>query len=658
MNLKQLVKTKLIKGQQNRYFRELENKTVSYHEWVVRQEADISDCLDGEEGKECDDIVLFCAADGKTAEYAEELVKEFFINNPQVAIVYVDEDVMSPEGIRYTPWLKPDWSPDTFLAQFYFGSFFAVRSCLLAELTKEECTINCNRSMIIIDEQDKEKLYQMCFRLVKKAGGFEKRKEGDSFHFPIGHIDNVLFHSFTNKEMNRVEDRALFSLDEGKEDVKEDTTVSIIIPSKDNVEVLKHCIESIENTTTFSHEIIVVDNGSSEASKAILDEYLQQKGITYLYKKMDFNFSAMCNLGAKQAKGSVYLFYNDDVEARVQKTGEDWLQKLCEKALCSYTGAVGVKLLYPSTDRIQHAGIVNLRLGPVHKLQFKNDNTRYYYGWNRGNHNVIGVTGACLAVSADKFKEVSGFYEELPVAFNDVDLCFSLFEKGYYNVVLQDVVLYHHESLSRGTDAEVEKLERLLEEKRKLYKRHSSLYAKDPFYHKYLASDILSSDFILRSDYEEYEENEGKTSRPFLKMNRNNQILEKAREDACVYISLEYAGTIQEWECGVTTEANGGQSDYYVQGYSFVTGSDNAVYEKQLLLKNGEDIYTLFPESVIRKDVEENLPDQIHVAMTGFSAKINGKDIPLGKYRIGILVKDRCSRQMLYSWTNRYLVVK
>ena len=130
----------------------------------------------------------------------------------------------------------------------------------------------------------------------------------------------------------------------------------------------------------------------------------------------------------------------------------DWLIRLVLKAVLPRAGAVGAKLLYPDSATIQHAGITNLRVGPAHKLQFLSDDEEHYYGRNRGVHNMIGATGACLMMRKKVFEEAGGFFEGLAVAFNDVDLCYTIYENGYYNIERNDVVLYHHESLSRGKE--------------------------------------------------------------------------------------------------------------------------------------------------------------------------------------------------------------
>ena len=166
-----------------------------------------------------------------------------------------------------------------------------------------------------------------------------------------------------------------------------------------------------------------------------------------------------------------------------------------------YTGAVGCKLYYPGTNRLQHAGVLNLPIGPGHCLYGSEDHLNYYYGRNILDYNFTAVTGACLMVSKKKFNEIGGFDEELPVAYNDVSLCFSLVEAGYYNVLRNDVSLVHHESISRGRDdASAEKEERRKREMAKLYERHP-MFANgyDPCYNPNLTPDKGDFSFNTRN---------------------------------------------------------------------------------------------------------------------------------------------------------------
>lgn len=226
--------------------------------------------------------------------------------------------------------------------------------------------------------------------------------------------------------------------------------VSIIIPSKDNYDILKQCLTSIRKETKYqNYEIIVVDNGSAEETHAKYTQMCKELDCKYHYAPMEFNFSKMCNIGAHLADGQFLLFLNDDI--RVE--GAEWLERMLGHAQQPHTGAVGCKLIYPNTNLIQHVGVVSFMVGPGHAFQRINDDLNCYWGRNKLEYNYSAVTGACLMIDRNKYDQVGGFSEQLPVAYNDIDLCFNLVEAGYYNVVRTDVRLYHYESVSRGYDA-------------------------------------------------------------------------------------------------------------------------------------------------------------------------------------------------------------
>ena len=502
-------------------------------------------------------------------------------------------------------------------------------------------------------------------------------------------------------------------------------TVSVIIPSKDHPDILFRCLDSFVDKTSglgtkVKTEFIIVDNGSSEENKKRIVQRLQELGsalekkqnqeryrdqnqiedpeqkrnenedinnVRYLYREIPFNFSYMCNWGAKEAQGDYLLFLNDDMEI----VGENWLVLLMEKAVLPYVGAVGAKLLYPDTDIIQHAGITNLRVGPAHKLQFAHDTEDHYFGQNRGVHDMLGVTGACLLVKKTIFEKAGGFDETLAVAFNDVDLCYKIYEEGYYNVVRNDLFLFHHESLSRGKDGESEEKQlRLLREKDYLYEKHQDLYGRDPFYHPYLTTDMLETEYTPAFRYQV------DLSMPWAKVKKCTQEVLAAREDECLVIGMECAMDIYKWKYGVSPEKRKtGNSDkedygeekkdsrndnsidsedqgYYFQGYSFVIGSDNACYKKQLLLRRITDgnqqtlgnsaekeekmpepvIYSISIEKKYREDIKANLKDQMNVDLTGYAAKLKPGAVPPGRYQFGMLAKDACSRVKLVNWSS------
>ncbi len=445
--------------------------------------------------------------------------------------------------------------------------------------------------------------------------------------------------------------------------------ITIIIPSKDHPEILASCMESVRDTTgDIPLEIIVVDNGSGKQNKVMVTSLcnrIEDSGggrirCDYLYKTMDFNFSKMCNMGALKAKGDYLLFLNDDVEA----VGPGWLEEMLKEAVKPYTGAVGMKLLYPDGERIQHAGITNLPMGPVHKLQFADDSLNYYDKRNRGVHNVSAVTGACLMIRRNLFDELGGMCEELPVAFNDVALCFEAMKQGYYNVVCCKHHLLHCESISRGQDTTEEKRERLLRERGKLYEMYPDRVAFDPYYpyeaetgyglcHAYL-------DTAIRPAYEDgqphvqkvqgvIKKSQGlhnKLNLHVLPTGRIKQAFPQKKEhealNPCLKVQVEQL--YQE------------TAEYiHVAGYSFVVGSDNCSFAYTLLLRGEEETYAVALQPMRRKDLERNMPDQIHVGLSGFHVQLPAKDIARGRYKVEIYAVDKASSLRLYQSSNVYM---
>lgn len=606
-------------------------------------------------------VILFALSEGEMSSNCIPLIFNEFSSNKNLIIIYGDEDVME-NGVRKNPWFKPDWSPDTFLSNFYFGSFLVAKRHVVINVIER---LNADKYWKNRKFENSD-LYVIFRDVLEKENCFSKRNTKTKSELKICHISEILFHTSREgyeqvKNWKLPERRKVNEISE-KSKLKKHT-ISVIIPSRDNPEVLFTCIGSLVNKTSceIPYEILIIDNGSGEENKQIIlremECYNLQKsvekgflGITYYYEPMSFNFSRMCNLGAEKAKGDLLLFLNDDMEI----ISPDWLTMLADKALLPYAGAVGAKLLYPGSSTIQHAGITNLRVGPAHKLQFLTDEADHYYGRNRGVHNMLAVTGACLMVRTEVFRQVDGFAEELAVAFNDVDICYRIYEEGYYNIQRNDVKLYHHESLSRGKDGEsVEKQLRLLREKDILYEKHQEIYGKDPFYHKYLTTDMLEAEYTPAFHYQVT------LDMPWSEVTRKKELSGNVKEDRCVVIGMESAIDIYKWKHGVARKAdkikeNPEDSGFYFQGYSFVIGADNACYKKILLLQNmtSGEVICISPEARYRQDIKNNLSNQLNVDLTGFAAKVKMNDIPKGEYRFGMLVEDRTSRQRLVNWSN------
>lgn len=591
--------------------------------------------------------VILKLFDGKLAKNAVTKIHREFSKNKSLIMIYSDEDALDSENKRKDPWFKPDWAPDDFLSYFYFGSLVAIKADVLSFLPMKA----------------DDDIYRYLYKVLFFYGAFNKHSQTSL----VGHISEVLFHTY---DVSSYEDVKKMELKDVVIPKTDEMTVSVIIPSKDHPEILFRCIDSFINVTQCNkvkYEFIVVDNGSNEINRktieSLKDSYAVGTNLVnfqYIYEQQPFNFSHMCNIGAQNATGEVLLFLNDDIEI----VDTLWLSKMCQVVVKPYVGAVGAKLLYPKDASrgesiIQHAGITNLRIGPAHKLQFLSDEEDHYFGRNRYVHDMMGVTGACLLLRKEIFEEVGGFDEHLAVAFNDVDLCYSIYERGYYNVERNDIVLLHHESLSRGNDSDSEdKMLRLQKEKDYLYEKHQDLYGKDPFYNVNLTTDMLEVQYAPKYHYEV------KLDLPWAEVFSMTDEIAVARKDRCVRVGMEAAMDIYKWKYGVSPDKGKiapGDEDmgFYFQGYTFVIGANNACYERTLLLQNTDTgrVCGIKVNVEVRPDIENNIPDQVNVGMTGYTAKMKKDALPKGHYRFGMYMKDKTSSQRLYNWSNWTLEV-
>ncbi len=369
--------------------------------------------------------------------------------DPDLDLIYSDEDKLTPAGRRVEPFFKPDWSPDLLLSVNYINHFSVFRRNVLTE-----------------------------------AGGFRHGFDGSQDHDAllrvtertdrIAHIPKVLYHwrktpgsaaatvaakPFAHEAARRAIEDALSRRGYGGQvesvlpglytvryRLYSTPLVSIIVPTRDRWQLLQQCLCSIEEKTGYArYEIIVLDNDSAEPETLRYLDGVAGKWRVCRYPGR-FNFSAINNFGATKASGDYLVFLNNDVQ--VIRT--DWLAALLEQAQRPEVGAVGAKLLYPD-GRIQHAGVV-LGVGGVagHAFKYSSDNVQTYFGFSHRVRNCSAVTAACMMVSRRAFEEVGGFNARLRVAFNDVDFCLRLRQRGYLIVYTPLALLYHHESATRG----------------------------------------------------------------------------------------------------------------------------------------------------------------------------------------------------------------
>ena len=270
-----------------------------------------------------------------------------------------------------------------------------------------------------------------------------------------------------------------------KRDLTEAKKITIIIPVRDQMELLAKCLHSLTSKTCYApYEIVVVDNGSASEEAR---RFFSQSKHRVLHFEGPFNYSAMNNFAVEETDSPWILFLNNDTEV----IESEWLTIMAEHVQRPAVGAVGPKLVYPD-DTVQHAGIV-LGVGGIAEHAFRGlpADAPGVCRQLQITRNYSAVTGACLLTRRDVFNQVGGFDEErLPVTYNDVDLCLKMRRAGYRIIYTPFAKLYHHESATRRPAIEPRETEVMRE-------RWAEMLQDDPFYNPNLSRE--RADFSLGS---------------------------------------------------------------------------------------------------------------------------------------------------------------
>lgn len=447
------------------------------------------------------EFVALMDHDDELAEQALYRVVVEINATPDVDLVYSDEDKISEEGERFSPHFKSDWNPDLFFSQNYVSHLGVYRTSLLRAIGGFREGFE--------GSQD----YDLALRCVARTDGSR-----------IRHIPEVLYHwraiegstALDASEKNYTVRAGLkavkeyFQRENASISVETGTVpntyrvkwpipdpcpkVSMIIPTRDGYSLLKVCVDSILQKTTYpNYEIIIVDNQSADAETLrYFDSLKQQPNIRVISYDHPFNYSAINNFAIRHASGDVIGLINNDIEVITP----DWLEEMVSHAIRPDVGAVGAKLYY-GDGSLQHGGII-LGIGGVanHSHYRCSGDTPGYFARLRVVQNLSAVTGACLFARKQVIEDVGGLDETyLAVAFNDVDLCLRLRAVGYRIVWTPHAQLYHHESVSRGSDDTPEKKARFEQEVACMQQRWGDILCGDPYYNPNLT--IHGVDFSL-----------------------------------------------------------------------------------------------------------------------------------------------------------------
>jgi GT2 family glycosyltransferase len=270
--------------------------------------------------------------------------------------------------------------------------------------------------------------------------------------------------------------------------------VSLIIPTRNGFEILKACIDSILNKTSYkNYEILVIDNGSDDQECLnYFNEISNNATIRVISYPGEFNYSAINNFAVSHAKGEIIGLINNDIEV----ISSEWLNEMVSIAVQPNVGAVGAKLYY-SNGTLQHGGVI-LGLGGVagHSNKYAAKNDPGYCGRSMLIQSLSAVTAACLVIKKSLFLLVGGLdANNLKVAFNDVDFCLRIRHAGYRNVWTPHAELYHHESITRGAEDSLEKQARFTREVDYMKDRWGSDLLSDPAYNPNLTLDYEDFSF-------------------------------------------------------------------------------------------------------------------------------------------------------------------
>lgn len=394
-----------------------------------------------------------------------------------VDLIYFDEDEVGADGIgRAKPFFKPDWSPELLLSTNYLSNALIRRS------------------------------------LFRKLDGFDRRMgEAAAWDFmlrcvqttrAVAHIPKILFHGMARRDGDlspgsstakaQMQSVVTHLQREGVSQAQARVhcghirltwpagtpRVSIVIPSRDRVDLLSRCLNTLLGLTSYSnYDVLVVDNNSEEAvTRGYYASLAAEPRVRILDFPGSFNYSAANNLGVRHSTGDLLLFLNNDTEILEC----DWLEEMVRWAQRPGVGAVGAKLLFPD-GTIQHAGVVvgmglaDHVFSRAPEAEFGPFGSTYWY------RNYLAVTGACVMMRRDVFDAIGGFDERYELVFSDVDLCLRAVAHGYRNVYTPFARLRHHESASR------ERTNPIWDNLRGYEALHAFVEGADPYYNPNLS---------------------------------------------------------------------------------------------------------------------------------------------------------------------------
>ena len=390
-----------------------------------------------------------------------------------VSLVYADEDELGPSGEYRAPRFKPDYSPEFLVSSAYIGRPVAMGSDVVHDLPplvaeearalEQECTLAASRvagSVLHIPEV-------LCHR-----SGLHPPPTTPHVEAAVPRSDDAEGFAGFVPGTHRIRDAA------------KTTSISILVPFRDEPRFLRTCVDSVVATTrSLDTELVLIDNGSTDLEVlTLLEDLERQSNVRIVSDPRPFNWAQLNNNAASVASGEVLLFLNNDIEAR----RDGWLDVMAGQALRPEIGAVGARLLYPD-GRLQHCGVVIGLIGAAgHPLVGLAPGEPGYLDMAVTTRESSAVTGACLATRREIFELLDGFDESLGIDLNDIDYCLRAATAGYRVIYEPRAELVHHESPSRGTAGGVEDIVNFID------RWSDCISSGDPYFSPHLSRTSLA----------------------------------------------------------------------------------------------------------------------------------------------------------------------
>lgn len=433
----------------------------------------------------CGEFIALLDHDDELTEHALYHVAVALNVNCELDLLYSDEDKIDVNEHRFGHYFKPDWNPDLFLSQnliCHLGVYRRAIAIAIAGFREGyEGSQDWDFALRFVEGIPSEHIFHIPRILYhwRAIPGSTAVTVGAK-EYAVAAAQRALLDYWHRRgnavTVNPIEIEAGHFITHCVLPV-DIPLVSIIICTRNRKELLQQCVEGIGKCTSYSRcEIIIVDNGSDEdATLSYLAELHDSGKARVVQHSVPFNFSELNNFAARYAQGSMLCLMNNDVVP--MRPG--WLDEMVAHALRPEVGAVGAKLYYPN-GKIQHAGIILDGVAARHLHLGYPGGASGYGNRARLAQNFSAVTAACLVISKSIWDEVGGMDEAFAVAFNDVDFCLRVQERGYHNLWLPQAELYHYESASRGPEDTLEKQARFAAEVALLRQRWRDKIAADP----------------------------------------------------------------------------------------------------------------------------------------------------------------------------------